>query len=97
MVISSGSVSEATHTPQKNEDTTQEPLVQSVTKRYNLPIPEGDTEEVLVKIVVDGEAVYEKTHKRGEVASVDITGYGELVIEAYIDGEVVNRQAVNFR
>lgn len=105
LVISSGNTDETQSpsdikVPDKTDDENEEkPSNAGSTKRYSLPIPEnyeGDEEEVLVKILVDGKPTYEKKHKRGETATVEITGTGKMKIEAYVDGNLVNSQTVDF-
>ncbi len=98
LVISSGkgdSGNDVTQKPDDNNNYQQS----GTTKRYSLPIPKGDNgdEEVVVKILVEGEPVYEKTHKRGETATVEITDSGTKRIEAYVDNVLVNSQTVDFK
>lgn len=102
LVISSGkydSGSDVTQKVPEGSSSENRPQNSGTTKRYSLPIPKGDNEdeEVVVKILVDGEPVYEKTHKRGETATVEITDSGVKRIEAYVDNVLVNSQTVDFK
>lgn len=102
LVISSGKTDSSSDVTQKVPDgsnSDNRPQSSGTTKRYSLPIPEGDNEdeEVTVKILVDGQPVYEKKHKRGETATVEITDSGMKKIEAYVDNVLVNSQTVDFK
>ena len=102
LVISSGKSDSGSDVAQKVPDdvvSDNKPSHSGTTKRYSLPIPKGENEdeEVVVRILVDGEPVYEKSHKRGETATVEITDSGMKRIEAYVDNVLVNSQTVDFK
>ncbi len=104
VVISSGSV-----TGSENEVITSEPTpdteseiknneTSTTTKTYKLSIKDedGDQKAVKVKIYKDGDIIYERIHQRGQTVSTDITGSGDVLIEAYIDDVLVDHQIVDF-
>lgn len=61
------------------------------TKLYTFQIPNGDG-TANVKIIVDGDTLYENVKKFGETVSVDITGTGKKKVVAYVNGKIEDQQ-----
>ncbi len=103
IVISSGRPSETedftppTMPPEQSESTPEktESTGQLNTKTFTMQIPAGEG-EALVKITLDGDTVYEKTKARGETVSIDLSGSGIKKLVAFIDGNIVAEQNVDF-
>lgn len=66
------------------------------TKEVTVILP-SDKEKMSVKVTADGATVYEGTHSGSEGAiSVPITGSGDVVVKAYIDGKTIIEKTVKF-
>lgn len=66
------------------------------TKEVTVMLP-NDKEKMIVKVTANGATVYEGTHSGSEGAiSVPITGSGDVVVNAFIDGKIIIEKTVKF-
>jgi len=78
--------------PEVNKPTSSE----TQTKEVTVMLP-SDKASVVVRVTANGTTVYEGTHAGSEGAiSVPITGSGDVVVVAYIDGKKVVEKTVRF-
>ncbi len=103
VVVSSGKSPEATSTPASSKSDSDSDSSSSssssgkVTKTFTAYIPQDSEGEVNVKIIVDGNTVYNKNHlPEDESVSVDITDSGKKTVEVYIDGKLSASKEVDF-
>ena len=68
----------------------------TVTKEVTVMLP-PDEEQVAVRVTANGKTVYEGIHNTSEGAiSVPVTGNGNVVVVAYIDGQKVTEKTIKF-
>jgi len=69
---------------------------QTVTKEVTVMLP-SNKDQVVVKVTANGKTVYEGTHNTSEGAiSVPVSGSGNVVVVAYIDGAKVTEKTIKF-
>ena len=67
------------------------------TKTVSFKIPESASDSVNVKIVANGQVVHNESHSKDEgVVSVDISGSGNVSVQAYMDGNLTSEKDISF-
>ncbi len=67
------------------------------TQNFTVKIPDSADDVVSVEILANGQAVHVGTHSKSEgYVSVDISGYGEVEVQAYIDGALAAQKTMDF-
>lgn len=80
----------------------EEPVVDDTSQTsgstlFTVRIPDGADDEVNVRIVVDGNVVHDAIHSKTEGAvTQEISGTGQVSVQAYIDGAKVSDKTVTF-
>ena len=76
---------------------TQKPSTPGKSKRYSVKIPDECGEMVHVKIVANGNVMHDSTHSKSEGVIVqEITGTGNVRVQTYIDGVLVQDETLKF-
>ena len=86
-----------TQPPTDKSTPTPEPEVNATSKRYSVRIPDDARETVHVKIVANGNVLHNSTHSKSEgMVTQEITGSGNVKVQTYIDGVLVNEETLKF-
>ena len=86
-----------TPTPTDKSTPTPEPEANATSKRYSVRIPDDARETVHVKIVANGNVLHNSTHSKSEgMVTQEITGSGNVKVQTYIDGVLVNEETLKF-
>lgn len=76
---------------------TEAPSSGEKSKRYTVKIPDSAGEMVHIKIVANGNVMHDSTHSKSEgVVVQEITGNGNVRIQTYVDGVLVQDENVKF-
>ena len=83
--------------PTDKSTPTPEPEANATSKRYSVRIPDDARETVHVKIVANGNVLHNSTHSKSEgMVTQEITGSGNVKVQTYIDGVLVNEETLKF-
>lgn len=86
-----------TQPPTDKSTPTPEPEANATSKRYSVRIPDDARETVHVKIVANGNVLHNSTHSKSEgMVTQEITGSGNVKVQTYIDGVLVNEETLKF-
>ena len=78
-------------------DVTEKPSNSTHSKRYTVKIPDSSGETVHVKIIANGNVMHDSTHSKSEGLIVqEITGSGDVRVQTYIDGVLINDETLKF-
>ena len=95
--VSNSDDTKNTPTPTDKSTPTPEPEANATSKRYSVKIPDDARETVHVKIVANGNVLHNSTHSKSEgMVTQEITGSGNVKVQTYIDGVLVNEETLKF-
>ena len=95
--VSNSDDTKNTPTPTDKSTPTPEPEANATSKRYSVRIPDDARETVHVKIVANGNVLHNSTHSKSEgMVTQEITGSGNVKVQTYIDGVLVNEETLKF-
>ena len=95
--VSNSDDTKNTPTPTDKSTPTPQPEANATSKRYSVRIPDDARETVHVKIVANGNVLHNSTHSKSEgMVTQEITGSGNVKVQTYIDGVLVNEETLKF-
>ena len=95
--VSNSDDTKNTPPPTDKSTPTPEPEANATSKRYSVKIPDDARETVHVKIVANGNVLHNSTHSKSEgMVTQEITGSGNVKVQTYIDGVLVNEETLKF-
>lgn len=95
--VSNSDDTKNTPPPTDKSTPTPEPDANATSKRYSVKIPDDARETVHVKIVANGNVLHNSTHSKSEgMVTQEITGSGNVKVQTYIDGVLVNEETLKF-
>ena len=95
--VSNSDDTKNTPPPTDKSTPTPEPEANATSKRYSVRIPDDARETVHVKIVANGNVLHNSTHSKSEgMVTQEITGSGNVKVQTYIDGVLVNEETLKF-